>query len=80
MIEQAFEIYKLLLAQSRTDWDFRPLAVRAFDAAEVFEQEAEQRGFSAGSMGSMTQELLERARQHIQSPGGSVSSDPSGVP
>jgi hypothetical protein len=51
MSGQAFEIYKLLLAQSRTDWDFRPLAIRAFDAAEVFEQEAEERG------GSMTQQM-----------------------
>jgi hypothetical protein len=64
MSQQAFEIYKLLLAQSRTDWDFRPLAIRAFDAAEVFEQELEERG------GSMTQS------QQMNSPG----SDPSGVP
>ena len=51
MSGQAFEIYKLLLAQSRTDWDFRPLAARAFDAAEVSEQEAEERGVS------MTQQM-----------------------
>jgi hypothetical protein len=80
MIEQAFDIYKLLLAQSRTDWDFRPLAARAFDAAEVFEQEAEGRGFAAGSTASMTQESLESARQHIQSLGTTAAGDPSGVP
>jgi hypothetical protein len=51
MSQQAFEIYKLMLAQSRTDWDFRPLATRALDAAEVFEQELEERGGG----GSMTQ-------------------------
>jgi hypothetical protein len=72
MIEQAFEIYKLLLAQSRTDWDFRPLAARAFDAAEVFEQEAEERGFTAGSTGPMTQS------QQTNSPG--MTAGPSGVP
>jgi hypothetical protein len=65
MSGQAFEIYKLLLAQSQTDWDFRPLATRAFDAVEVFEQELEERG--GGSM---------RQSQQLSSPG----SDPSGVP
>jgi hypothetical protein len=44
MSEQAFELYKIFLAQSRTEWDFRPLAERALDAAEVFEQAAEARG------------------------------------
>jgi hypothetical protein len=44
MSEQAFELYKIFLAQSRTEWDFRPLAERALDAAEVFEAAAEQRG------------------------------------
>lgn len=70
MSEQAFELYKILLAQSRTEWDFRPLAERALDAAEVFEQASEQRGILPSTSQPQT----------ITSPGTTESSGPSGVP
>lgn len=41
--DRAFEIFKVFLAQTRTDWDFRPLALRACDAAEVFHQTVRER-------------------------------------
>ena len=41
--DQAFEIFKVLLARGTTDWDFAPLAERAITAVDVFHDVIQQR-------------------------------------